>query len=89
MNFVLSNTNERRCFLEHEGISDAEMHRLSTKDRKERTLYIKSQLNTKPGKLDHASIVAFQVGQLIEKPISNVTRSISGGYVVLGEGMIL
>lgn len=85
MNFVLNNTNERRRFLEDEGMSDAEMHSLSTKDRKERTLYIKSKLSTKPGKLDHASIVAFQVGELVEKPIINVTRSSSEGFVVVDE----
>ena len=87
MNFALNNTNERRCFLESEGKTDAELQHLSASKRKERTIYIKSQLNTKPGKLDHASIVAFQVGYLNRAPLRMVGSS-DGYYQVDDKGML-
>ena len=89
MNFALSNTNERRCFLESEGKTDAELQNLSTAKRKEHSLHIKSQLNTKPGKLDHASIVAFQVGHLREKHLRMGTSPIDSYHTVKDEGSYL
>ena len=90
MNFVVSNTADRRFLLEKESLTEEEMHKLTSKQRKERSIYIKGQLDATPGKLDHASIVAFKVGHLELKPLKRfISSSSEGGYtVVLHEGML-
>ena len=88
INFALFNTNDRRCFLETVSISDEELQHLSGKERKERTIYIKSMLSTKPGKLDHSSIVAFKVGHHAHRPFRRVTTSSESYYEVQQEGLL-
>ena len=74
MNFVVSNTDRRRRLLEASSLSEEELSKLTSKERKERSLRIKEQLESTPGKLDHASIVAFKVGYLNPTPLVEVRR---------------
>eukprot|EP00794_Sanderia_malayensis_P008104 gene8104-8972_t len=74
MNFAATNTAKRRNKLEELSLSEEELTRLSSKERKEHSQTVKNELEPLPGKLDHASIVAFQVGYLEPIPLRE-TRS--------------
>ncbi|XP_065070202.1 PP2C-like domain-containing protein CG9801 isoform X3 [Rhopilema esculentum] len=77
MNFVVSNTQGKRLFLEKNGMAEDDLHKMTSKERKERSLYMKGQLETKSGKLDHASIAAFRVGRLNPQPLKRVLSAAS------------
>ncbi len=75
MNFVVTNTAKRRTTLEESSLSEEELNQLSSKQRKERSMRIKDLLEPTPGKLDHASIVACQVGYLEPAPLHETRRT--------------
>lgn len=84
VNFAVTNTNDRRLLLEAESLSDKELQQLSATQRQERSKRVKSKLNDTAGKLDHASIVAFKVGHLLQRPFRMVSSS-SEGYDEIGK----
>lgn len=60
VNFVIANTEKKRKILER--VPQSELNRMSSKDRKTHNEEIKKELEGVPGKLDHASIVCYEVG---------------------------
>lgn len=80
MNFVLNNTQSRRRLLEESSLSEIELSNLTSKERKERAQDIKGKLESTPGKLDHASIVACRVGYLQPAPLQEISRNWLGSW---------
>jgi len=60
LSFVFNNTKIRREILEE--VSQTKLNKLSVKERKLHNEDLRKRLVGVPGKLDHASIVAFEVG---------------------------
>ena len=70
VNFVVKSTQAKRELLENEGLDNETLGRLTDKERKEKTEELREKLSKTKGKLDHASIVAFQVGHSAERPLT-------------------
>ena len=72
--------------MEKEGLDDETLGKLTDKQRKEKTKELKEKLSNTEGKLDHATIVAFQVGHSAHQPLTRVRKGSEAFTVISSPG---
>ena len=66
---VYKSTQKKRSFLEQVHLDDHNLGELKRELRRARERNISQQMRKLPGKLDHATVVAFQVGHFSSEPL--------------------
>ena len=67
VSYVIDATTAKRTFLEKSG-KELENPAVSEREKRERARSVSKESKSFPGKLDHATIAAYKVGTLVERP---------------------